>query len=237
MKPNYPYHSVRYVSLFLISFVAVLLASCSNAPVQDKASTDLFAPDLSNALNTDGVWSYEDGILSASEDKCLWTTKTYSNFKLDLEFKTAEGTNSGVIIYCADRENWIPNSVEIQIADDHSEQWSNADPSWQCAAFFGHKAPDLQGVVKAPGEWNKMQIIAQASKIKVELNGQRVNAIDLSDYTSAEVAPDGTQIPSWLSTPWAELAPEGYIGFQGKHAGAPIYLRNIRITPLPHSDK
>ena len=36
----------------------------------------------------------------------------YDNFVLDLEFKTESGTNSGVIVYCSDRRNWIPNSLE-----------------------------------------------------------------------------------------------------------------------------
>ena len=30
----------------------------------------------------------------------------------------------------------------------------------------------------------------------------------------------------------AELAPKGYIGLQGKHAGAPIFFRNIKIKSL-----
>ena len=28
------------------------------------------------------------------------------------------------------------------------------------------------------------------------------------------------------------MATGGYIGFQGKHAGAPIYFRNIRLEEL-----
>jgi hypothetical protein len=31
--------------------------------------------------------------------------------------------------------------------------------------------------------------------------------------------PDGSEIPSWLSTPFAELPTHGNIGLQGKHAG------------------
>jgi hypothetical protein len=53
--------------------------------------------------------------------------------------------------------------------------------------------------------------------------------MDMSQWTSAKKNPDGSKIPSWLSRPVAELAPKGYIGLQGKHAGAPIFFRNIRI--------
>ena len=43
---------------------------------------------------------------------------------------------------------------------------------------------------------------------------------------------DGSEIPSWLSKPLADLPTQGHIGFQGKHAGAPIYFRNIKIKEL-----
>ena len=65
--------------------------------------TDLFAPDLSNAIKPRpaGIWTFEDGVLTASKDRAIWTKKDYDNFVLDLEFKNAEETNSGVIIYCS----------------------------------------------------------------------------------------------------------------------------------------
>jgi hypothetical protein len=56
--------------------------------------------------------------------------------------------------------------------------------------------------------------------------------MDMSMWTSATTNPDGSEIPAWLSRPKAELETKGRIGFQGKHAGAPIYFRNIRIRPI-----
>ena len=54
----------------------------------------------------------------------------------------------------------------------------------------------------------------------------------MSRYTSATKNPDGSDVPSWLSNPLATLPLKGRIGFQGKHAGAPIYFRNIMIKEL-----
>jgi hypothetical protein len=54
----------------------------------------------------------------------------------------------------------------------------------------------------------------------------------MSVYTSAKINPDGSEIPAWLSNPLAALPLHGQIGFQGKHAGAPIYFRNIKIKEL-----
>jgi len=193
---------------------------------------DLFAQDLSNGTFPKGIWTRtSDGELTATEDQCIFTQKTYKNFMLDLEFKTANGTNSGVIVHCSDTENWIPNSVEIQIADDYSEEWSKADPSWQCAAIFGHLPADHKAV-KPPGEWNHYTITCIDRKIWVVLNGEFVNYMDMSRWLSGSKNPDGTSIPSWLSKPFASLPLEGHIGFQGKHAGAPFWFRNIRIQEL-----
>ena len=54
----------------------------------------------------------------------------------------------------------------------------------------------------------------------------------MSKWTSNKKNLDGSDVPSWLSTPLSELATNGYIGLQGKHAGAPIWFRNVRIKEL-----
>ena len=66
----------------------------------------------------------------------------------------------------------------------------------------------------------------------VTLNGEKVAAMDMSLWKSATKNPDGSDIPSWLSKPLNTLPTKGKIGLQGKHAGAPIYFRNVRIKSL-----
>jgi len=192
---------------------------------------DLFAADLSNAVFPEGVWTVENGVITASEDQNIWTNRDYDNFILDLEFMTEHETNSGVVVYCSDTENWIPNSVEVQIADDFAEKWATSPKTWQCGAIFGHLAP-TNSMVKKPGEWNRFTITCKDNMIYVLLNGEQVSVMDMKLWTSATTNPDGSEIPPWLSTPFAELATKGRIGFQGKHAGAPIYFRNIKIYEL-----
>lgn len=192
---------------------------------------DLFDPDLSNAIYPEGIWTFNGGILTASEDQAIWSEKSYDNFIIDLEFKTASGTNSGVIVYTSNIQNWIPNSVEIQIADDYDEKWASSPNTWHCGAAFGHLAPN-KSMVKKPGEWNRFTITCIDKKIYVLLNGVQVIELDMNLWTSAKTNPDGSEIPSWLSKPLAELPTHGHIGFQGKHAGAPIYFRNLKIQEL-----
>jgi len=192
---------------------------------------DLFRSDFSDADHPRGVWRFEDGVLTASQDKAIWTKKDYDNFIIDLEFKNAEGTNSGVIVYCSDTRRWIPNSVEVQIADDYAPKWAKANKTWQCAAIFGHLAARKKMVKKA-GEWNRFTITCRDHMIHVMLNNEMVTEMDMRLWTSAKRNPDGSGIPGWLSRPKAELPTHGKIGLQGKHAGAPIYFRNLKIKEL-----
>lgn len=218
----------------MIATAAILLGFAAFAIAEPKTDADtagwetLFAGDLSDATFADGVWTIKDGVLTASKDECIWTKKKYENFTLDLEFKTAPGTNSGVVFYCTNKKKWIPNSVEVQIADDFAEKWAKSPSTWHCGAIFGRLGPK-QSMVKKPGEWNHMIVVCNGQHISVTLNGELVTEMDMSKWTDAKKNPDGSNIPPWLSKPAAELPTKGHVGLQGKHAGAPIYFRNVKI--------
>jgi len=221
--------AVLMTSVFLAGSLAV--AAESEIHPDSSEWADLIAEDFADTKAPEGVWRWSDGVLTASKDRCIWTTKEHDNFVVDLEFKTADGTNSGLIVYCSDTARWIPNSVEIQIADDFAEKWAKSPKSWQCAAIFGH-LPASESRVKKPGKWNRMTITCKDHFIGVALNGKVVNEMDMSKWTSAKTNPDGSNIPPWLNKPKAELPTKGAIGLQGKHAGAPIFFRNLKIKSL-----
>ena len=218
--------------LFLtVTGSSVLAQSTRHPDTSGPEWSDLFAADLSGAVLPGDVWSMEDGILTATEDRVIWTGKVYDSFILDLEFRNAEATNSGVFVYTSDIINWVPNSVEIQIADNYAEQWSSAPPTWHAGAVFGH-VPPATNAVKPPGEWNRMTIMCRDEMITVLLNDELVSEMDMSRWWSTTVNPDGSDIPEWLSRPKADLPSFGHIGLQGKHGDAPIWFRNLRIKEL-----
>jgi hypothetical protein len=192
----------------------------------------LFGENLSEATYDPAVWIVTDGVLSATKDEAIWSVVEYENFELDLDFKTDVGTNSGIVVYCTDIKDWIPNSVEIQIADDHCEKWGNGKPYEKCGAIYGHLGARQDKVVRKPGEWNHMRIKCIGKRIGVILNGKKVTEMDMSRWTSGKTNPDGTEIPSWLPKPFAELPTKGFIGLQGKHGDATIWFKNIRIRSV-----
>ena len=220
----------------------ILLVLCSTGLIaQDTAVINpdtngkgwhaLFNDKLTNAIFPAGVWTIDGGVMTAGKDEAIWSEKAYDNFVLDLEFKNAPGTNSGVIVHASDIKEWIPHSVEIQIADDYADEWAKSPANWQCGAIFGHQAA-TQHTVKKAGEWNRYTITCRDRKIWIVLNGVLVNTCDMSLYTTGRNNTDGSIAPEWLPNPMASLPLHGHIGFQGKHAGAPIYFRNIKIKEL-----
>ena len=214
--------------------------ACSACPVLNKECvhpdsrnwSSLFNLDLGNAVFTKGVWFINGkGDLTANKDEAIWTNRDYENFILDLEYTCDPAANSGVLIYGSDLVNWIPNTVEIQILDDNNPHWSKEQPFAKNGGLYGHLPPKINNV-KPASEWNRMTVTARGQHVKVAVNGEITVDTDLSQWTSAKKNPDGTDIPPWLSRPWAELPTKGRIGLQGKHGNASIYFRNIRIKEL-----
>jgi len=226
--------------------LALLISGCITSysqltlPLENHPDTkswaNLFKQDLSDAEYLAGVWTCTDGVFTADQDEIIFSKVEYENFILDLEFNMEPGANSGVVVYCTDKKDWIPHSVEIQIADDSHEKWSSSPGTWQCGAIFGHLAP-AEKMAKKPGEWNRMTIACEGQMIYVVLNGRPVLTMDMAQWTSAVKNPDGSEIPSWLSTPFSTLPAKGFVGLQGKHAGAGVYFRNIKITAINMPDK
>ena len=192
---------------------------------------NLFKEDLSDAEFVPGIWTCVKGVFTATEDQIIFSKVEYENFIIDLEFNVEPGANSGVVVYCTDKKDWIPHAVEVQILDDDNEKWATVPGTWKCASIFGHLAPS-ERVIKKPGEWSRMTIACKGKMIYVVLNGKPVITMDMAQWTNAKKNPDGSDIPEWLSTPFSELATKGYVGLQGKHAGAKTYYRNVKIKKL-----
>ena len=176
-----------------------------------------------------GTWQRDgkDGITS-TVDSALWFKGTYENFVLDFEYKLDPEAHSGVIIYCSDLKNWIPNSVEVQLLDDNGAKWRNDPPRLKNGGLYGHVGP-AKSAVKPAGEWNRMTVWAEGKHVKVAVNGQPSVDVDLAQYTSAKVNPDGTPIQPWLSKPMAERPTKGAIGPPGQPGGACPSSRTVRL--------
>lgn len=205
-----------------------------NKPAQCKTAAEwspLFAPDLSNADFDKDVWSIDkDGVIRANKDRIIFTKNDFENFELELEFRIEKESNSGIVIYCTDTKKWIPNSIEIQIADSSCEKFGK--PMWNCGCIFGHV--DSEFDTRLPfGEWQKMRVRADGQKIDVWLNDKHVSKMDMSEWEDNKLTPKGEAILPWLTLhKKCEMPTKGKIGLQGKHGKATTDYRNVRIRNL-----
>ncbi len=176
------------------------------------------------------TWIVEDGAIARKGGAYLWSAERYGDFVLDLEFKVAPRTNSGIILrhlpeYMAPGQSyWWNGLLEIQILDSYGR----AEPSMHdCGSLYDMVAP-ANNVVKKPGEWNRITVTAQGSKIVVVMNGQKIIDADLDEWTEANRNPDGTR--NKYHKPMKELPREGFILFQDH--GRPVWFRNIYVKRL-----
>ncbi len=212
-----------------------MLCSCRSAEPgragdDDRTWTPLFGEKLSEAVCIPGAWSEEDGVLVSHKDEVVFTKRDWSNFELELEFKINKDANSGVILYCTDIQNFAPNSLEVQIADNSNKAFSL--PTWRCASIFGHVDPEFDTAVPYD-EWQKMRIVCNGPVIDVWLNGRHASRIDMLMWKNKEAGPDGTIIPKWLTANRkCDMPTMGKVGLQGLHGKAATAFRNVRIRPI-----
>ena len=181
----------------------------------------LFDPKLSNATFKENGWAIESGELACKNKGDVWTAAEYSDFVLDLEFKLDKKTNSGVFLRVGEYTTlpWI----EIQVEDS----LGSAIDKHVCGAIFDVKEPAVNAA-KPAGEWNRMTIVANGSKICVIMNNQPIQDVDLNDWTEAHKNPDGTN--NKFDIAYKDLPRKGWVGFQDH--GTPVSYRNIKIKEL-----
>src|SRR5687768_6283616 len=87
---------VAGLMLFAYAAFSPLTAAAPKAHPDSTGWEKVFAEDFSNAVTKPGDWIFENSVLVAKHHDTLWTKKSYGNFVLDLEFKVAKESNSGV---------------------------------------------------------------------------------------------------------------------------------------------
>ncbi|MDR2674271.1 MAG: DUF1080 domain-containing protein [Opitutaceae bacterium] len=186
------------------------------------APQPLFAKDLSNAGMRPGSWEYKDGVLASKGNGYIWTKEAYGDFVLNLDFRVEEKTDTGVILRCtSNTRDWVQNSIEVQIIPGE-----RPNDKHNAGGIYDIAAPS-RAVEIVPGKWHHYTITAQGSKIQVVFDGERVTAIDLSEWKKAGQNPDGTK--NKFKKAMAEAAREGSIGLQAHKTAA---FRNIVIEPV-----
>lgn len=144
-------------------------------------------------------------------DAYIWTKKQYKDFVLDLEYSYPPKGNSGVFFRVGDTADPVKQGIEAQILDTFGN--ASALSAHDHGGIISTVGP-TRNMSAAPNQWNRMVVHCIGSKLAVELNGEKVVDIDLSE------------------TPVKDRPLSGYIGLQDHGEPNNLRFRNIRILEL-----
>jgi Domain of Unknown Function (DUF1080) len=152
--------------------------------------------------------------------------KQWADFVLALDFKISKGCNSGVFVRTfpltvRPGKDVGYNGIEIQILDSITAGFHDTGAIYDLV-------PPSKNTMKSVGQWNHMVITCNKNLIGVELNGEKINAIDLDKWPEPNKRPDGTAHKFDIA--FKNHPRKGYIGLQDH--GRDCWFKNIKLLPL-----
>jgi len=168
--------------------------------------------------DTDG-YTVENGVLVCKADSGgkIFTERQFGDYVMRFEFKIPNGANNGVGIRTPIAGDPAYSGMEIQILDDHDPQYKDIK-EWQRHGSVYGVSPAKPTQLKI-GEWNTEEISVIGRNIKVTLNGEVINEVNLDD-AKAKGFLSGKEHPGVDRN-------RGHIAFLGH--GHKVEFRNVRI--------
>ncbi len=182
--------------------------------------------DLAKPAPEGVQWNVQDGVLHSGRQRGNWlvSEKEYDNFILEFEVKLTEVGNSGVALRSPLAGDPAFEAMEVQMADFRYN--TQAKDSELTGGVYRAIAPTKQAY--KPTEWNRMRIELNGSQLKVTLNGELIQDVDLNDYDQTVPRHDGSPAP-----PVKDRPKKGHIGFQHlSRNNDPVMIRHARIKEL-----
>lgn len=149
-------------------------------------------------------WRVEDGILKAGGGGANLVSKDrFWNFRLRVEYRLAEGSNSGI---------GLRGRYEIQILDDYGRPPNTHSNG----SLYSRIAPAVNATLP-PGQWQTYEITLIGRDLTVVLNGKKIIDRQVVEGLTAMGHDPNEGEPGPLS-------------LQGDHG--PVEFRSIVLTPL-----
>ncbi len=196
-----------------------------SAQIASDGWANLFnGEDLTGWICPPNTWTVTDGVLTRQGGGDIWTEQVFCDFILELDFKLAPQTNSGVFFRTGNIDDCVQTGIEMQVLDSYGK----ADPGpHDCGAIYDCVAPSTNAV-KPAGEWNHVRLTCRNAHIEVVLNDTPIIDMNLDEWITPNQNPDGTK--NKFRTAYKDMPRCGRIGFQDH--GKPVWYRNIRIKCL-----
>ena len=182
--------------------------------------------EMRNPPPTPVQWGVTNGVLHGGEPRGTWllSEREYGDFILEFEFKLGERGNSGCALRAPMFGDPAFDGMELQMADFRYNP--EAKDSELTGGIYRAIAPTKQ--VYKPTEWNRYHVTLKGSRLKVVLNGETIQDLDLAVQNQTVKRHDGKD-----ALPVKDRPRRGHIGFQElSRDGAHVQIRHARITVL-----
>jgi hypothetical protein len=172
-------------------------------------------------------WQIVDGALTrVGEAGDLITRDEFRDFELELEWKVAEGGNSGIMYRVTENaEETYETGPEMQVLDDARHKDGQSRLTAAGSAYGLYPAP--AGVVKPAGQWNAVRIVVRGNHVEHWLNGIKVVEYELGS-PDWEAKVQASKFKQW---PGYGRAASGHIALQDH--GDRVAYRDIKVRTLP----
>lgn len=239
--------------LFSVVIVAAVVVSCgpkgskpsSETKVEDEGWVSIFDGTTTSGWRgynktefpAEG-WEVVDGTLHCLETGTgeagmggdIIYDKKLSNFELSLEWKIAEGGNSGIFILAQEipGEPIYKSSPEMQVLDNdkHPDAKLGVSGNRMSGSLYD-LIPAVPQNTKQAGEWNTAGILCYQGTVVFKQNGANVVEFHLWTEDWKKMI-ENSKFKDWE---WfINTAKEGYIGLQDH--GNSVWFRNIKLKEM-----
>jgi hypothetical protein len=233
---------MRLSSFWLVASLAA--ASCATTGAASESAVLQWRPlfdgsssggwrGFKQAAFPERGWAVAEGTLRSEKGAAvdIVTEQQYGDFELMLEFRLAEGGNSG-IKYLVDeslvRQGHHGLGFEYQLIDDqrHPDASQGKPGTRTCGALYDLIAPSADRKVNPPGQWNEVRLVVDGTRIEHWLNGVKLLEFQRgSPELRAMIADSKYRNLSGFGQP-----ARGHILLQAH--GDEVAFRNIRVREL-----
>ncbi|MFY0650987.1 MAG: DUF1080 domain-containing protein [Cyclobacteriaceae bacterium] len=154
------------------------------------------------------------------------------NFIFRMEWKIAEGGNSGIFYLGQELDNFkkiYHTAPEMQVLDNdkHPDAKKGKDGNRKAGSLYD-LIPAVPQNARAVGEWNEVEISVINREVTHKQNGVEVVKYKL-DSPEWEALVADSKFPG-LNENWVNIPQKGYIGLQDH--GDDVWFRNLRVKVL-----
>jgi hypothetical protein len=155
----------------------------------------------------------------------LITREQYQDFDLELEWKVAKESNSGIMFHVTeDFPETYFTGPEMQVVDDDNTK-DGRDPKTSAGSLYALIAPQNKKY-NPYGQWNKARIVVQGPHVEYWLNGGKVLEYELGSEKFEKLV----AASKFNTMPKFAKKPTGYISLQNH--GGELWYRNVKVRRL-----